>query len=66
MSSPDGHFVLKQEGYTFLINTDGISISTKSATSVWPVMLVIDQIKIGQRFCLENVVFAGLLLFFIF
>ncbi len=59
LDSEDGECILNNEGFTFLINTDGIAISTKSETSIWPVMLVIDQIKSGQRFCLENVIFAG-------
>jgi hypothetical protein len=59
LNSADGQFIINCEGYTFLINTDGIAISLKSNTSIWPVMLVIDQIKIGHRFCLENVIFAG-------
>jgi heptaprenylglyceryl phosphate synthase len=59
LNSEDGQYIIKNEGFTFLINTDGISLSTKSETSIWPVMLVIDQIKSGERFCLENVIFAG-------
>ena len=59
LNSDDGQYIINNEGFSFLINTDGISISTKSETSIWPIMLVIDQIKPGQRFCFENVIFAG-------
>jgi hypothetical protein len=59
LDSEDGGCIISNEGFTFLINTDGIALSMKSETSIWPVMLVIDQIKSGQRFCLENVIFAG-------
>jgi hypothetical protein len=59
LNSRDGAYIINNEGFSFLINTDGISVSAKSETSIWPVMLVLDQIKSGQRFCLENVIFAG-------
>ncbi|CAF0975863.1 unnamed protein product [Brachionus calyciflorus] len=55
--------VLKNETknfFTFLLNTDGISISEKSRLSIWPIFLTINEIPITTRYCLENVIIAGL------
>lgn len=57
--STDAKYILSQEGFTFLINTDGVSLSNKSDLSVWPVFLTINEFKIGSRFCLENIIIAG-------
>lgn len=68
----DGEFykkILNQEGksrqnfFTLLINTDGISMFEKSNISIWPIILTINEISISKRFCLENVVIAGKYIF---
>jgi hypothetical protein len=45
--------------FSLCINTDGISMCNKSKKSVWPIMLVINELPVAIRFCLENVIFAG-------
>ena len=44
---------------TFTLNTDGICLCEKSNLSVWPVYLVINELPIEKRFCIENVIVAG-------
>ena len=46
--------------FTFLLNTDGIKICNKSDLSIWPIYLVINEIPIQYRFCVNNVIIAGL------
>jgi hypothetical protein len=46
--------------FTLLINTDGISSYRHSKLSIWPVYLVINELPIEERFCIENVIVAGL------
>ena len=46
--------------FTFLFNTDGISKCSKSNLTIWPVYCAINEIPEGQRFCLENIIIAGL------
>lgn len=45
--------------YTFTLNTDGISFCEKSNISIWPVFLVINEIPVEKRFCVENIIIAG-------
>jgi hypothetical protein len=49
--------------YSFTINTDGISMSNKSNLSIWPVFLTINELPLEERFCIQNVIVAGNLLF---
>ncbi|CAF0965796.1 unnamed protein product [Brachionus calyciflorus] len=50
----------RENFFTFLLNTDGISLSEKSRLCVWPIFLTINDFQIESRFCLENVILAGL------
>lgn len=45
---------------SFMLNTDGISICDKSNLSIWPVYLAINEIDIGDRFCIDNIIIAGM------
>ncbi len=50
-----------QEGsvFSFCLNTDGISPCSKSKKSIWPIILVINELPVTVRYCFENIVFAG-------
>ena len=50
--------------FSLLINTDGILLSEKSSRSVWPIYLVINELPLNIRFCLENVIIAGNYIYF--
>ena len=54
-----GRFMINGQLFTLLMNTDGVSLCTKSDISVWPFYIVILEIALKQRFCLENVIIAG-------
>ena len=56
--------LLKREEFSFMINTDGVQICTKSDLSLWPVFLSINEINIKERFFIENIIMAGSYLFF--
>jgi hypothetical protein len=45
--------------FTFSINTDGISICDESNITIWPIFLVINEIPLEKRFCLDNIIVAG-------
>ena len=45
--------------YSFLINTDGISMCSKSNITLNPVYLVINEIPKETRFHIDNVLIAG-------
>jgi hypothetical protein len=49
-----------KQAFTFTINTDGISTFQHSKLTMWPVFLTINEIPIEKRFCIENVIVAGL------
>lgn len=49
-----------EEIYTFLLNSDGIKVCNKSELSIWPVYLAINEIPLQYRFCVDNVIVAGL------
>jgi hypothetical protein len=44
---------------SMLLNTDGISVSESSNLSIWPILLVINEIEPERRFCFENIVIAS-------
>ncbi|RNA12965.1 hypothetical protein BpHYR1_052467 [Brachionus plicatilis] len=48
----------REDFFTFLINTDGISLSEKSSLCIWPVFLTLNEVPLNKRFCLENVIVA--------
>ena len=64
LNSSIGNSILKKEAFTFLMNSDGISICEKSNLTIWPVFLVINEIEIQKRFCIDNIILAGKYLFF--
>ncbi len=49
-----------QNIYSFTINSDGISLCEKSKLSIWPIILVINELPKEERFFCDNVVLAGL------
>ena len=46
--------------FTFILNTDGVSKCSKSNITIWPVYCTISEIPEGERYCLENIVIAGI------
>jgi hypothetical protein len=46
--------------YSFMLNTDGISLCEKSKLSSWPVYLVINELPIEERFHVDNIILAGI------
>jgi len=42
-----------------MINTDGISKSLNSDQTIWPFYLVINELPLEMRFCMENIIIAG-------
>ena len=59
-SSEFGYLFFKNEAFTFSINTDGISICEQSNITIWPIFLVINEIPLERRFCLDNIIIAGI------
>ena len=57
--SDDGYLLKTRQAFTFSINSDGISICEKSKLGIWPIYLVINEIKPEYRYCIENVIIAG-------
>ncbi len=45
--------------YTFCLNTDGISLCSKSNLTIWPVYLTINEIDRKCRFSPDLVLLAG-------
>lgn len=56
----EGRYIRKREAFTLLINTDGISLSTKSNITIWPIYLCINELPVNIRFSIENIVVAGI------
>ncbi|CAF0880840.1 unnamed protein product [Brachionus calyciflorus] len=46
--------------YTFTLNTDGVQLCNKSKMSIWPIILVSNELPIGERFRFDNIIIAGL------
>ena len=59
LKTGEGKSILDGNGFTMSISTDGCNPSDKSKISLWPVYLTINEIPIGQRYCLENIIIAG-------
>jgi hypothetical protein len=51
---------LNRKALSFLINTDGISLSNSSNLTIWPVYLVINEVPIESRFLIDNVILAAM------
>ena len=60
-SSEYGYLFDKNEAFTFSINTDGISVCEESNITIWVIFLVINEIPRERRFCMDNVIVAGML-----
>ena len=59
LQSEDGDFFKNNEAFSFLLNTDGISVCSKSKLTIWPFYLAVNEIPIAERFLIENMVLAG-------
>lgn len=46
--------------YSFMLNTDGISLCSKSNLAIWPIYLTINELNKKWRFSQECVIHAGL------
>ena len=60
LKSKEHGIFINKKAYTLLMNTDGVSLCTKSDISIWPIYLALLEIDIKQRFCLENIIIAGI------
>jgi len=52
--------VFRSRIFTFLMNTDGLSVSDKSNITIWPVYFALNEIPINKRFCLSNIIVGGI------
>ncbi|CAF0766894.1 unnamed protein product [Brachionus calyciflorus] len=52
---------LIEKNYSFILNTDGIELSQKSTISIWPVYLAINELPIQNRYFIDNILIAGIL-----
>lgn len=59
LKSDNGPWLRNRKAFTFMINSDGISVSLKSKLTIWPVYLVINELPSEKRFCIDNVIIAG-------
>ena len=59
LKSDIGNDIINKKAFTFLLNTDGISLSKKSKSTIWPLILVINELPVEIRFCIENIIIAG-------
>ncbi|CAF3863670.1 unnamed protein product [Rotaria magnacalcarata] len=44
---------------TLTLNVDGVKLSKNSQTTIWPILLVVNEIPPNSRFKIENVIIAG-------
>ena len=42
--------------FSFMLNTDGISLCEKSNLAIWPVYLAINELPIEERFHIDNII----------
>jgi hypothetical protein len=56
----NGEKFRRKEALTLMINTDGISKSKNSDLTIWPIFLVINELPFEMRFCMDNIIIAGL------
>ncbi len=59
LASENGELFKNRQAFTFILNTDGISLCTKSNLTMWPFYLAINEIQKEDRFLINNVVLAG-------
>ena len=60
IASEDGESFRQKRAFSFIINTDGISICTKSKLTIWPFYLAINEIVKEDRFSIQKMVLAGM------
>jgi hypothetical protein len=60
LNGPYGQKFKNKDYLTLLLNTDGISKSSNSDLTIWPVYLAINELPSNERFCIENIIIAGL------
>jgi hypothetical protein len=60
LDSDVGYLFKKNEAFSFSLNTDGISVCDASNVTIWPIFFVINEIPLEKRFCLDNVIVAGI------
>ena len=60
LSSENGALFKEGKAFSFLMNSDDISISNKSDLTIWPVYLIINELPIEKRFTIDNVIIAGI------
>ena len=63
LKTQNGEFLKNKQGFTFILNTDGVQISLKSTLSIWPVYLVINELPKHERFKFHNILIAGTFFF---
>jgi hypothetical protein len=44
---------------TFTLNVDGIEPNKSSQLGIWPILLIINELRMKRRFAIENVILAG-------
>ena len=64
LETVEGKSILDGKGFTMSISTDGCNPSDKSKISIWPIYLTINEIPIGQRYCLDNIIIAGIFIYY--
>ena len=64
LKTAEGKSILDGKGFTMSISTDGCNPSDKSKISIWPVYLTINEIPFGQRYCLDNIIIAGIFIYY--
>ncbi|CAF1136619.1 unnamed protein product, partial [Brachionus calyciflorus] len=47
-----------QKFFTMIFNTDGIKLCNKSDLSIWPMILVINELPLESRFSFDNIIIA--------
>ena len=62
IESEDGELFKRNEAFSLVLNTDGISVCNKSKLTIWPFYLAINEIHKEDRFLIENMVLAGITL----
>ena len=59
LQTDDGDLLKSGKAFTFILNTDGISVSDRSNLSIWPIYLAINEIPIANRYSIENIIIGG-------
>lgn len=54
-----GRLIKAKKAFTLTLNTDGISVSMKSRITIWPIYLILNELPVDKRFCIDNVIIAG-------